>query len=160
MPTSTQRKPRGQGDRKTPLLVLDTIDLWLKEMRRTWPSKELEAEEIENWHKDLSAFPVEAIEQAFDAWRRNGHWFPVYVDIINLCAAYKPEPKYRPGCDAICKARHGQGYNQVDIKWLYDLYLDKKATLPNRPMTEAEVEDLLAQLDKKRGRSPAWRTGY
>lgn len=157
MPSSTQRKRKGRDEATTPLLLLDIIDNWLKEMRRMWPQKELQAEEIENWHRDLGVFPQQAIEQGFEAWRRNGHWFPIYGDIIDLCIAYQPEPEYKPGCSRECKARHGRGYNQVDMTKLFDMYVARRQEV-NGPLNQPEVERLLGKLDTWRGKAPEWRT--
>ena len=58
MPSSKRRKPNARGELIAPSSVLDTIDNCLKDMNRTWPVKELTAEEIEHWHQDLSPFPA------------------------------------------------------------------------------------------------------
>jgi hypothetical protein len=52
---------------------------------------------------------------------------------------------------------YGQGYGTADVKWLLHRYFQFAASLPNRGITEAEVNMLLDELDTKRGRVPAWR---
>lgn len=166
MPTSKQAKRNGRDGAKTPLLLLDVIDNWLKEMRRMWPAKELEMEEIEHWHLDLRDFPQETIDQAFENWRRNGRKFPIYGDIIDLCIAYQPEPKHPTGCNAECKARHRNGYGEAPFEGMHDITflnelvvrkIQKEKRTREQRFTDAEIEGLLDQLDKKRGRAPAWR---
>jgi hypothetical protein len=156
MPTSKRRKPKDSSE-DSPILKHDRIRELLKTMLQTWPQKELFADEIGHWERDLEVFPIVAIEQAFDSWRRNGRWFPVYGDIIDLCIAYQPEPTYKPGCSKACLARHGKGYSEVDVKKLYELYVERKDNAVTRPMTDREIEALLRDLDKWRGKVPEWR---
>ena len=161
MPKSKPRKASAQGEIMTPSRVLDAIDNCLKDMARTYPQKTLEPEEIEHWHQDLSPFPVKAIEWAFDNWRRNGRFFPVYGDILDLCVAWAPAEKVGyTKCDAQCRERHRRGYGEVDVKILNELVVSKvKAAdrLRQNRLTDAEIEEILDQVDKKRGYSPDWR---
>jgi hypothetical protein len=99
---------------------------------------------------------------AFDNWNRNGRYFPKPKDVLEQVEVYRqtvPKNKYGyPDCDAICKAQHGKGYSGEDILWLWKRYNDMLATLPNRAMTEAEVDGLLRELDSRRkGGAPEWR---
>jgi hypothetical protein len=167
MPRSTQRKNKAQGTLIAPSSVLDVIDKLLKEQMKTFPSKiELTEGEIEHWHQDLSPFTARAIEWAFDAWRRNGRFFPVYGDILDLCIAWEPAEAERPLCDAVCKSRHRRGYGEEpfrgvhDVTRLYELIRRKieaeKRTVEQK-FTDEEIEGLLDELDKMRGSSPEWR---
>lgn len=156
MPRLKPHRSKDSGEVMTPLLLLDVIDNCLKDMRRTFPQKELTPEEIEHWHHDLSVYPQPAIEWAFDNWRRNGRFFPVYGDIIDQCIAWEPPEKKFHICNAECRSRHGKGYSETDILWLFNRYMSVKDSL-TRPMTDNEIDNLLAELDAKRGESPEWR---
>jgi hypothetical protein len=158
MPSSKPRKRNARGEVMPPLSVLEHVDNWLKKMLDYHPAKgSLSESEIEDWHRDLSPFPVEAIDYSFEAYRRNGGKFPVPRDILDVCVTWAPEPKYKPGCSRECTARHGKGYSEVDVKKLWELYTSKIGQLPNRPLTDTEVDQLLDELDRWRGKSPAWR---
>ncbi len=167
MPRSKQRKASGQGEIMTPSRVLDVIDNCLKDMARTYPQKVLEPEEIEHWHRDLSPFPVKAIEWAFDNWRRNGRFFPVYGDILDQCIAWAPpEQKHTQACDAQCKARHRRGYGEMPFAGMHDItrlneLVRRKISTEKRTreqlFTDSEIEGLYDELDKMRGSSPDWR---
>jgi hypothetical protein len=156
MSKSTQRKRSAQGVLIPRLNLLDIIDRGLKDMQRTWPNKELLTEEIQHWHADLGPFTAQAIEYAFECWRRNGHFFPVYGDIIDLCIAFEPISTTRRGCSIECRERHGKGYNENDVAKLFKLYETRMSQL-SRPMTDAEIDKLLDDLDKWRGKHPEWR---
>lgn len=162
MSRSKQQKIKASAEVLPPLNVLDRIDSLLQEHLVTFPSKgELTAGEIEHWHQDLSPFPIKAIDWAFDCWRRNGRFFPVYGDILDLCIAWSPPGnKYSAICDEACKKRHGRGYGLVDIKIMGKL-VDMKIADKDRPagqrLSDQEIEEILEQVDKKRGSSPEWR---
>ena len=159
MPRSIPHRAKDTGELIPPSSTLDRIDYWLMEMRRTWPQKELETEEIANWHRDLGRFPVEAIDWAFDSHRRNGRFFPIYGQILDLCITWEPKQKggyYAPGCSKECKAKHWTGYNQRDIMHLYDAYVAKRQEL-NGPLKKPEILALFDELDKWRGKPPEWR---
>jgi hypothetical protein len=66
-------------------------------------------------------------------------------------------PEVTDPCSAACRNRHGKGYHTDDIAWLLKRYVGKKDSLPNRPMTDSEIDKLLEELDKHRGRKPAWK---
>jgi hypothetical protein len=52
----------------------------------------------------------------------------------------------------------GKGYGTNDVMWLYERYMSMKDSLPNRPMTDGEIDKLLSELDTKReGGAPEWR---
>jgi len=165
MPSSKQRKRSAQGELIAPSSVLDVIDNCLKEMCRTFPQKELAAEEIENWHRDLGVFPVEAIKWSFENWRRNGRFFPVYGDIIDQCVAWEPV-KQQAECDAECKRRHWAGYGESPFKGMHDVTrlnelvrrkIQAEKRTRDQPFTDVEIDGLLDELDKMRGKAPAWR---
>jgi hypothetical protein len=159
---STPRKSKARGEVMAPLSVLDKLDSLLKEHLAIFQTKgELTEAEIEHWHRDLGVFPIPAIEYAFDCWRRNGRFFPVYGDILDLCIAWAPAEKTGyVKCDAECRERHHRGYNEVDIKTLYQLVVAKVSAaerMPQNKLTKTEISELLDQLDAKRGSSPDWR---
>lgn len=162
MPRSTQHNRRGKGEVLRPSNKGDRIRELLKVQLQTFPQKELYPEEVGHWEADLDPFPLPAIEWAFENWRRNGRRFPVYGDILDYCIVWEPssDTKYRPGCSAECKAQHYRGYSETDVKILNQLVTT--AVLANgRPkdqkLSDEEIEELLSQLDKKRGRIPDWR---
>jgi hypothetical protein len=148
---------RKQRSAAQPLLnVSDAIDSILTEMLAIFKDKaEVTDAEIEHWHRDLQPFPIPTIEWAFDAHRRNGRFFPLYGEILDLCIAYAPTTG-QSVCDAECRKRHGKGYGANDILWLLERYNQKRAEL-NRPLTEAEMEPLYEALDAHRGHKPQWR---
>lgn len=157
MPRSTPHRRSGHGVVSPPLSKRERITELLKVQVQTFPQKELFPEEVERWVADLSAFPIEAIEFAFDNWRRNGRFFPVYADILDLCIAWEPDSeKYPSGCSAECKARHGRGYHWNDILKFWKLHDAKRAEI-NGPLKEPEIEALFAEIDKERGSAPEWR---
>jgi hypothetical protein len=164
MPQSNPRKRKESGELKPSLNVLERIDSLLKEHLLLFPWKlELTEEEIEHWHKDLSPFPIAAIEWAFENWRRNGRFFPVYGDILDQCIAWKPKEDYTyvPGCSAECLAKHGTGYNEIDIRKLMKLYIakypDNRWPKPLVRLTDAQWDELYDELDKVPGGPPEWR---
>jgi hypothetical protein len=68
-----------------------------------------------------------------------------------------PQPKFeRP-------EHFGEGYGWPDIKFLWRKIADhnfeptRKTFVARKPRTETEIEQLLGELDSKRGRTPAWR---
>ncbi len=156
MPQSKQRKRNAQGVLIPPSSLLDVIDKGLKDMSLTWPQKDLTAAEIDLWHRDLGNFTKGAIEYAFECWRRNGRFFPVYGDILDLCIAFTPPEVTKRGCSIECRERHGKGYNENDVAKLFKLYETRMSQL-SRPMTDAEIDTLLDDLDKWRGKHPDWR---
>lgn len=154
MPPSTQRKRKARGEPMLPLIVSDRIDSLLKEHLAIFPEKvELLPEEIEHWHRDLSPFPIAAIEYAFDTHRRNARRFPVYGNILDICVTWEKPQEYKPGCSAECLARHGKGYNEVDIKNLY-----RMAVREMKADRVVDYDALLTELDSKRPDGPPeWR---
>jgi hypothetical protein len=154
MPPSKPRRRKGHGEVMPPLSVLELVDSWLKKMLTAFPAKgELSESEIEDWHRDLGVYPAEAINYAFETHRRHGNFFPLYHDILDMCIGWEPEPEYKPGCSRECLARHGKGYNEIDVKNLY--HMVEREIAAGRPIDE---EALLAELDRKRPQgAPEWR---
>lgn len=151
MPRSTTRRRKGHGEVIAPLSVSDKIDSLLKVLLATFPSKtELTDEEIENWHRDLSGYQVEAIEYAFDCFRRSGLFFPVPAQIIDLCQTWEPPLKYRPGCDAVCKERHGKGYDDADLLALWKLYAEWYPKPLEKKLSYEQRQDLIDELDRRK----------
>ncbi len=158
MPSSPRRRRSGHGEVIPPLLVSDRIDLLLKEQLSIFTTKpELTEAEIEHWHRDLGGYPITAIEFAFDNWRRNGHFFPVYADVIQLCESFLPPQQRVNKCAPECEAQHGRGYGWNDMLKLWEMH-DAKREEVGRKLTAEEWDVLLDLLDGKRGQSPAWRS--
>jgi hypothetical protein len=123
-------------------------------------SKELTEAETNFWLMLMDEWSVNEMRYAFDNWNRNGRFFPKPKDIIEQIEAYRLSVKGKyghPTCDAQCRERHDKGYGAEDMLWLYNRYLAKKDSMPNRPMNDTEIDGLLDELDTKRGRKPAWR---
>lgn len=162
MSKSTQRK-RKDSSADSPILKDQLVRDCLKIQLMTFPNKELFEEEIANWVRDLSPFPASAIEWAFENWRRNGRFFPVYGDIIDQCIGWEPADKpMRPVCDAECKSQHGKGYHWNDVYWLLAKLRAPCVTGPKdsrkEPIQPGEIEALMDELDAKRpGGAPEWR---
>jgi hypothetical protein len=136
-----------------PLQTSEHVDNWLKKMQDRFP-KELTESEIEDWQRDLGSYPIAAIDFAFDTHRRNARFFPNPVDILELCRAWQPmQGNYKK----IPASEYGKGYSDADMLWLYHRYFAQRNSLPNRPMTDSEIDKLLDELDKHRGRKPAWK---
>jgi len=160
MPQSSRNKNKYAQEMLPSSQKLDAIDNCLQKMLDAFPQKgRLTPEEVQDWHRDLTPFSLQAIEFAFDSHRRNAIFFPLYGQILDLCISFDGTniPKNTTNCDAICKARHGKGYSEVDIKYLWEIYTEKRESLPNRPMTDLEIDSLLNDLDRKRGHKPVWR---
>ena len=152
-----------------PLLSVSAkIDSLLKEMLTTFPSKgEVTVEEIEHWHRDLQPFPLPAIEWSFDTHRRNGRFFPLYGEILDLCISWEPAQRDTRVCDAECRKKHGTGYGENHVKGFFDVTflgeLVREKIVANKRtrdqvLTDDEIEQLCVELDKKRGGAPVWRT--
>lgn len=75
-------------------------------------------------------------------WLRNGEYWNV------------DRPSKMPGKPTY--EHFGQGYGEADMKYLYSRYSALRKSV-NRPLTDAEIETLMADLDKKRGGAPEWR---
>jgi hypothetical protein len=157
MPPYRQRKDKKLGELLRPSHESDRI-LDLLRIQASQFHHELEEDELKRWLRDLSKFQLKAIDFAFEQWRMNGRFFPMPADIMQLCSAWAPEEKkYIEGCNAECRARHGKGYGTADVQWLLRRYYAMKDQLPNRRMTAGEINNLLDELDKKRGAAPEWR---
>jgi len=159
MPKPKPQRTKDNGELLPPSTVYDRIDYWLQTMLTTFPSKgELTSEEIEHWHRDLEPFLMQAIDYAFDTHRRNGRFFPVYGDILDICVTFEPEAKeqYKPGCSAECLERHGKGYNGNDMQKLWKMYSARRKEL-ERSLSKREIFELLDKLDAWRGKAPEWR---
>lgn len=162
MSKSTQRKAR-DSSADSLILKRDRIRQLLKTQLLTFPQKELFEEEIGNWERDLDPFPIAAIEWAFDNWRRNGRFFPVYGDILNQCIGWEPPDRAtaQSGCSKECSSRHGHGYHWNDIKRLNALVVEKiqsEGRTADNPLTEHEIDALLAKVDQvRKGGAPESR---
>ena len=158
MQRSKRPRQSGHGEIVPPLSKLDRIGELLRIQVETFPPKELNPEEIARWEQDLGGYPLQAIDWAFDNWRRNGRFFPVPGDIIDICETWEVQVNTSNGCSGMdCKARHGKGYGENDVLYLWHEW-SKKRTALNRELLPSEVEEVMAQLDKVRGGAPEWRT--
>ena len=133
----------------------DAISDWLQKMLDRFPAKgKLTESEVQDWIRDLTPFSVAAINFAFEKMRL-GIFFPMNGQVIDLCLSYDP-PEQRvqstANCDAICRARHGKGYNETDMVWLFGKMQQAYANgdTPN-------VDALMTELDNRRGGAPEWR---
>lgn len=109
---------------------------------------------IEMWHADLSVYPVDGIEWAFDSWGRNAKRLPVLSDITQLLNTWQGGGVPESGCSDECKANHGTGYDGNDCMWLWK----RICALGRKPLAE-DWEKLFAELDKTRngGQPKAFR---
>jgi len=66
---------------------------------------------------------------------------------------------YRAGNVSLRPAysRFGKGYNDRDMLWLYHRLTLRKKLVGNQPLTKADYESLLDELDARRGGPPEWR---
>lgn len=156
----TQASDKRQGVLLRPSHESDKILQMIQESSQQF-GKELEDADFQRWLRDLARYPLTAIEFAFEKWHLGGRFFPQPADILELCTAWEPNiPKYVEGCDALCKGRHGNGYSETDMKYLCEL-VSAKITSEHRSLdqslTDADIDALLDDLDKKRGGAPEWR---
>lgn len=168
MPQSKTRRRKGRGEVVPPLNVLERVDSLLKEMLDIFKEKlELTDSEIEHWHHDLGPFSLAAIEYAFECHRRNGRFFPVYGQILDICISYEPQSATpQTLCDSVCKSRHGKGYGENKARGWHDVTLlneiicrkiqAEKRTV-EQPLSDEEIEECLQELDRMRGSAPEWR---
>jgi hypothetical protein len=100
----------------------------------------------------LSRRAIEADEQGQSV---NNLWFlnGLYKDVVKAV----PAPRFE-------RYEHfGEGYGWPDIKFLWRKIADhnfeptRKTFVARKPRTEAEIEQLLGELDSKRGITPAFR---
>lgn len=161
MPRSSPGRTKTAKGMQPSSQKLDVIDNWLQRMLDKFPEKKtLTEQEIEDWHKDLGHFGIAAIDFSFEHWRTSGLFFPLTGPILDMCISYDPEPEKLVSSNAgkIPPEQYGQGYNETDMHELFKIYVSKMHTLPNRPITDGEINGLLDILDAKRkGGAPAWR---
>ncbi len=158
MPQSRPPRRKGHGEIIPPLNKQELIEDCLKIQLETFPSKgTLEPEEINRWITDLGRYSEEAIKFAFEEHRTLAMFFPVPAQIIDVCKTWQAPAAYKPGCNSECRDRHGRGYGESDVLWLLKRYMAVRESLPNRPLTDGEINKLYDELDQKRGQAPAWR---
>jgi hypothetical protein len=157
MPQSKQGRRKGHGEIIPPLSKQELIEDCLKIQLETFPQKELSPGEIERWGMDLNRYSEEAIKFAFEEHRQLAIFFPVPGQIIDLCKTWIAPQAYRPGCNSECRDRHGRGYGENDVLYLWERYQSMRDSLPNRPLNAGEINALYDDLDEKRGQAPAWR---
>ena len=148
---TTQNKMTLQGETQT--RSLQSLENCLMRTGLLF-SRSLTVEEAQVWKDFLVTYSPEAIEYAFENWQRNGKFFPKPADILELIRAYRITKRVKP---RTTYEHHGEGYNESDILYLFKRMVALKASLPNRQLTDGEINSLLDDLDKKRGETPAWR---
>ena len=112
-------------------------------------SKELTEEVVELWDGLLLDYSVDDCAYAFDYHFRNGRYFPKPADILEAIKNYRDT-------NALLQAphrypNHGQGYGLADVQILWKLHAEKRAEV-NRPLTDAEKEACLDELDRLKQR--------
>jgi hypothetical protein len=119
-------------------------------------AKELTPEEAAYWREFLNSYSLEELRYAFDNWQRNGQFFPKPSDIVQLVDVFRKSITRRighPGCDELCKSRHGRGYGEGDVLWLWHRMEQHVAA-----GRSVNASALLDELDSKREDGPpAWR---
>jgi hypothetical protein len=130
---------------------------------------------FENWERNGKVFPKPAnILELIGVWTLSNKtkfktcgncedgWIRVFHGKTD--AGHEIDPKIGAVMRCQCNQsgeqfidHYGQGYNEEDMRWLYKRYQAKRGHLPKKPMTDAEIDQLLDELDVKRGRSPQWR---
>jgi hypothetical protein len=154
MPSSRPRRIKGHGAIVPSLSKQERITELLRVQAQTF-GKELSLEEIDRWEQDLARYPIAAIEFAFEEHRMLGMFFPVPSQILDICKTWR-EPIPEVGCGSECRARHGKGYGETDLLWLYHKYQQTRAKQKSALKPE-QVTRLLDELDRKRAHSPGWR---
>lgn len=101
------------------------------------------------WHSDLSTYPTEAIEWAFDSWGRNAKRLPVLSDVTQLLATWQGGGVPEAGCGDECRATHGTGYDSNDCWAIWK----KVCALGHKPTAE-EWQKIFADRDTERGGTP------
>lgn len=135
---------------------MSTTNGWQEHLTKTGQlfSRVLTTEEFEIWKGIIGNLPRSALNYAFDNWQRNGRFFPKPKDILDLVAAYDLS---RTPTGGPRFSEHGQGYNEGDILALWKL-VSAKSIRENRKLTEAEIWELLDQIDAQRpGGAPIFR---
>ena len=157
MPASSPPRTKSAPQIVPTSAKLDVIDNWLNKMLDRFPQKgQLTTSEIEDWHRDLGPFSLAAIEFAFEHMRM-GLYFPMNGPVIDLCLSYEPREsphaKSNSSCDAICRARHGKGYYDADMIWVFG-----KAMRIYRAGDVPDYDALLTEVDERRPDGPPeWR---
>jgi len=122
MPKQSRSRTKPAQETQPQLLKAQEISSWLNKLLDVFPQKgTITSTEVADWQKDLLPFSEAAIDFAFEAHRRNGLFFPVPGQIIDLCISYDPpdQSKNTLGCSPECKRLHGTGYGPEDIEWLW-----------------------------------------
>lgn len=110
--------------------------------------KDMTVEEAEVWKKKLSHYSDSAIEYAFEAWERNGKFFPKPAEIIELIDAHNqshlaPLPRYE---------NHGGGLNEKDVLAMYKLFLERWPKPIGRKLTQDEKDQFLSDFHQRRNK--------
>jgi hypothetical protein len=154
---SSPSKTRPAQEMQPSFEKLNAISNWIAKMLDRFPAKgRITDSEMQDWYKDLGPFSLQAIDFAFEQMRL-GLYFPNNGQVIDLCISYEPSEtptvKSTSTCDDLCKRRHGKGYNENDMKWLF-----KRMQQIYAGGDTPDSEALLTELDEKRqGGAPEWR---
>jgi hypothetical protein len=146
MPRSSRSKTKPAHTMMPSSQRLDAIDNWLQKMLNAFPAKgTITPEEINDWHKDLANFSLEAIDFAFEKHRTNAIFFPLYGQIIDLCISYEP-PEPPSTFTRIPSEEYGKGYGQADILWLWNRAFGRQRNrfpngnpIINKPLVQARA---------------------
>jgi hypothetical protein len=160
MPESSPDKTRRNPPTPPSSAKLNVISNWLEKLLDRFPDKgKITESETEDWFHDLRPFSLEAVEFAFETWRRSGLFFPKNGQILDLCLSYQsPETSNarvisNSPCDENCRSHHGRGYFDSDMLWVYGQAM-KIYKAGGRPNYGA----LLTELDHVRPEGPPeWR---
>lgn len=152
MHRSQQQQRNDNSEILPPSSKLDRIDELLQDQLAYFPAKELSAQEIANWHNDLKAYSIKAIEWAFECHRRAGRFFPLPADIFEYLANWEPEPEWW-GFD-LPRGREPLCDEWPTVLALFQMvtervqsFKDKKQTYVR--LTEAEGRELYAKAKAK-----------
>lgn len=139
--TSNRRQQNSQQQIERPLNEQQRIDAVLALMV-TRIGHSMDTERINQWHTDLSDYPLQGIEWAFDSWSRNARRLPALADIVQLLSTWKQDNE-----ETESDPHAGTGYYIADALWLAKRV--QKAGYYN--------DSMLDELDRARGGAPPCR---
>ena len=106
--------------------------------------------------KDLLNYcsDAEAV-RALKEWQYQGTYFPKPQEILQLVANERDRQKIeKEGCSTECQRRHGAGYNENDIRWMFKRRMSEQG----EAWDSERWAELLDELDQKRVAGPPhWR---
>lgn len=117
-------------------------------------NKLLSDDALRIWRDLLNYCSETEATEAFKKWQYEGTYFPTPAEILQLVANERDTIRQKQeGCSRECQSRHGRGYGDIDMRWLFKKFLAARESDP-----KVRVLSLLDELDAKRGKSPEWRT--